>query len=183
MSKQRNVEHVSGVDDRSRLAGVSWAYAYETYARLLLRYLRRFAATDAHAEDMLHDVFERAMNATNLPETASLLPWLYRIASNTAISHLRRQRLRRFLPLPQSHDEQLATSDPPLDVQEHVRLALRSLPTAQAIALVLVHHEGYSRAEAARVLGVGEATLKTRLTRGRLNFAAAYGRLERGLRG
>jgi DNA-directed RNA polymerase specialized sigma24 family protein len=44
-----------------------------------------------------------------------------------------------------------------------------------------VLHDGFSRAEAARILGITEEAVKSRLARGRLNFAAAYKRLERGL--
>jgi len=42
-------------------------------------------------------------------------------------------------------------------------------------------HEGRSRSEIAAHLGISEEGVKSRLARGRLNFAAAYRRLERGL--
>lgn len=159
---------------------INWTYVYELHGRTLLRYLRRFTARGEEAEDLLHDVFERAMSASDVPADAALLPWLYRIASNTAISHLRRGTIRRFLPLSALREAAAPRVDS--DDLVLVRQALRAIPPAQAVALVLVHHEGFARRDAARLLGVPEETLKTRLARGRLNFAAAYARLQRGLR-
>lgn len=169
------------VDERGHDVGaINWTYVYDAHAQTLLRYLRRFTARRDEAEDLLHDVFERAMSAAEVPEASAMLPWLYRIASNTAISHLRRAAVRRLLPLGALRE----AVDPIAERDELalVRAALRSIPPAQAVALVLVHHEGFARREAARLLGLPEETLKTRLARGRVNFAGAYARLQRGLR-
>ena len=170
-----------GVDDRGDdVRIINWTYVYDAHGQTLLRYLRRFTARRDEAEDLLHDVFERAMSATEVPDDAALLPWLYRIASNTAISHLRRAAIRRLLPLSALREAIAPVVE--RDDLALVRQALRSIPPAQAVALVLVHHEGFARRDAARLLGVPEETLKTRLARGRLNFAGAYARLQRGLR-
>lgn len=168
------------VDDRGHdVRAINWTYVYDAHAQTLLRYLRRFTRRRDEAEDLLHDVFERAMSAAKVPDTDAMLPWLYRIASNTAISHLRRAAIRRLLPLSALSE----TVDPLADRADLalVRQALRSIPPAHAVALVLVHHEGFARRDAARLLGVPEETLKTRLARGRVNFASAYARLQRGL--
>jgi RNA polymerase sigma-70 factor (ECF subfamily) len=104
---------------------------------------------------------------------------LFRIATNLAVSHLRRRRLLSFLPFAREHPGEHDA----FDVEgAQVRAALRSIPADQAVALVLTLHQGFSRREAAALLGVGEETMKSRIARGRLNFAAAYKRLERGLR-
>ena len=60
-------------------------------------------------------------------------------------------------------------------------MALNSIPPDQAIALTLHLHSGFSRLEIAILLRTNEETIKSRLSRGRRNFAAAYRRLERGL--
>jgi RNA polymerase sigma-70 factor, ECF subfamily len=169
------------VDHRGHdVRAINWTYVYDAHAQTLLRYLRRFTRRRDEAEDLLHDVFERAMSAAEAPDADAILPWLYRIASNTAISHLRRAAIRRLLPLSALRE----AVDPMADHDDLalVRLALRSIPPAHAVALVLVHHEGFARRDAARLLGVPEETLKTRLARGRVNFASAYARLQRGLR-
>ena len=105
-------------------------------------------------------------------------PWLFRVAANLATSHLRRRRLFSFLPL---LAEQPGT-DGAFDVEAaHVRYALRSIPAEHAVALTLALHNGFSRREIASMLGVSEETIKSRLARGRRNFAAAYRRIDQGL--
>ena len=71
---------------------VNWTAAYERDAPDLLRYLRRFVRTTDRAEDLLQETFVHAMAADRVPTEDELRPWLYRIASNLAISQLRRDR-------------------------------------------------------------------------------------------
>jgi RNA polymerase sigma factor (sigma-70 family) len=157
---------------------VNWTAAYEAHASDLLRYLRRFVRTRERAEDLLQETFMRALAAEIQPAAADVRPWLYRIASNLAISQLRRDARFRLWP-----GTELRTSAPTSTIEEleHVRSALRAIPADQAVALVLTTHHGFSRSEAAAILSVKPETLKTRLARGRLNFAAAYARIGRGL--
>lgn len=156
---------------------VNWTAAYERDAPDLLRYLRRFVRTTDRAEDLLQETFVHAMAADRVPTEDELRPWLYRIASNLAISQLRRDRRRALLSFRHSQPESRSIQ---IEDLEHVRIALRSIPPDQAIALVLTVHHGFSRTEAASILMIPPETLKTRLARGRLNFAAAYGRIGHG---
>src|SRR5919198_5593676 len=72
---------------------LDWRSLYEANAGDLLRFLRRFVKETHTAEDLLHDTFARAMRARRLPPDAhEARPWLYRIASNLALTHLRRSR-------------------------------------------------------------------------------------------
>jgi RNA polymerase sigma factor (sigma-70 family) len=104
-------------------------------------------------------------------------PWLFRIASNLAISHLRRPRWPNLFGLkPQ------VTRDVSFEEGAQLRQAMRSIPADQAVTLALAFHEGFSRREIAKMLGVSEEAVKSRIARGRLNSTAAYKRLERGLR-
>lgn len=156
---------------------VNWTAAYEAHGSDLLRYLRRFMRTTERAEDLLQETFVRAIAAEHQPPPAELRPWLYRIASNLAISQLRRDRRWQLLAFSRT----AAASASAMEELEHVRSALRAIPPDQAAALVLTTHHGFSRAEAAAILAIKPETLKTRLARGRLNFAAAYARIDRGL--
>jgi RNA polymerase sigma-70 factor, ECF subfamily len=157
-------------------ATLDWRLLYEANAPDLLRFLRRFVKETHTAEDLLHDTFARAMRARTTPtDEREARPWLYRIAANVALTHLR--RARRFSPL----RDLVAHEVPAVGESEQVRQALRSVPPEQALTLTLVLHDGFTRREAAEILGVSDETIKSRIARGRLNFVAAYRRLERGL--
>ncbi len=157
---------------------VDWERAYVLHAPALLRYLRRLSRDPETAEDLMHETFERAGRTGRVPAESDVRPWLYRIATNLAVDHLRRRRRFAFLPFSGRERDDRATFDADADV---VRRALRAIPPEQATALVLRLHEGFSRAEIAELTGVSERAVKERLERGREGFARAY-RREAGAR-
>lgn len=172
----RRVNRSVASDERE--SGIDWEGAYDAYASDILRYLRRVTNDPATAEDLLQETFVHAIQASRQPSADGTRPWLFRIASNLALSYLRRQRLVRFIPL---LSWQRAKAEPFDSDSEQVRRALRSIPPEQALCLTLALHEGFHRREIAAMLSTSEETIKSRLARGRRNFAAAYRRLDRGL--
>jgi RNA polymerase sigma-70 factor (ECF subfamily) len=130
------------------------------------------------AEDLMQEVFVRAINAKSAPQGgAERVYWLYRIATNIAIDHLRRGRRIHWLPL---RIDTASSKEATPGEADQVREALRLIPPEQAVTLVL-RTQGYSRQEIAKMLQLSEAAVKSRLFRARENFAASYRRLERGL--
>jgi RNA polymerase sigma-70 factor (ECF subfamily) len=160
----------------ARLVDLDWDELYRDQGPALLRYLRRLASTQERAEDLMQETFARALRSRTVATDPR--SWLFQIATNLALDDLRRARRFRFLPLERASDVHVV----PSDEVDLVRRALRSIPPEQAVALVLRLHEGRSRAEIARMLGLSEDGVKSRLVRGRLNFIAAYRRMERGLK-
>ncbi len=163
-------------DARDHGAELQWEALYDAHADDLARFLRRVVADPDTAADLMQDTFVRAMRAGNRPPAAEIRPWLFRIASNLALSHLRRPR---WLDLLAARRQQ--QRDPRFEDAEQVRQAMRAIPADHAVTLSLAYHEGFSRREIAEMLAISEETVKSRIARGRLNFAAAYRRLERGL--
>ena len=95
-------------------------------------------------------------------------PWLFRLARNTCIDHLRRQKLRRiFLPFGPEHEdvpEPVTTVDTEeLDALRHALAQLRP----QDRALLALVQEGRSHAEIAQTLNTSVAAVKARLHRAR----------------
>jgi RNA polymerase sigma-70 factor, ECF subfamily len=162
----------------SQATTVDWDVLYAEYGTDLLAFLRRAIGEPGAAEDLLQETFARAVQVGSRFPVDAARPWLFRVATNLAISHLRRRRLMSFLPFAIEH----ASGDATFDVEgAQVRAALRSIPADQAVTLVLALHQGFNRREIALMQGVSEEAVKSRLARGRRNFAAAYRRLERGL--
>src|SRR5438552_1827155 len=66
---------------------------YSAYKSRIYSFLLRLLADPVGADDLTQDVFTKAYQALgSLTTDHRVLPWLYRIATNTAIDHLRRKR-------------------------------------------------------------------------------------------
>ncbi len=95
--------------------------------------------------------------------------WMYRIALNTAISWLRGERLRRHHAVPLEecvHDCADAGVASPEDA-ERVRLLWRFMDTLDPLnrALLVLYLEQRSTREMAEILGLGESSVTTRISR------------------
>jgi RNA polymerase sigma-70 factor, ECF subfamily len=124
------------------------------------------------AEDAVQATFVRAFRA--LPRfrgESSTRTWLYRIATNEALSMLRR---RRESPAPL--DETPGAPDGAAAVLERltVRAAMARLTPGHRAILVLRLWEELSYAEIATVLGISLPAVKMRLSRAREQFRKFY---------
>lgn len=96
---------------------------------------------------------------------SSLATWLYRIVLTTCLDALRqRQRTPTIAPddcLPPAATD--AAPDDDLALRDQLHRALLSLPAERCVAVLLVLRDGYSYAEAARVLDVPVGTVASRV--------------------
>src|SRR5579859_1535833 len=144
---------------------------YEHYRDTVYRYLRSRAETTEEAEDLLQQVFLRALDALPHyhPDKSPLVAWLLGIARNASIDAHRRHRVTvtwDFVP------EVFRTSgsdveDEVLRREECSRLGLlfTALPPGKRELLVLRFAAGLSVREIAAVLGNSAATTKKQLFR------------------
>ncbi|MDQ2652290.1 MAG: RNA polymerase sigma factor [Chloroflexota bacterium] len=159
---------------------VAFATLFETYHAPILNYLHRMVGDRAMAEDLTQDTFIKAYNA--LPSTRPDLafkPWLYRIATNTAISQLRRRKIVQWIPFMPGHDHASEQSiERSVGRKQDIEQTLSKLPQHYASALLLRHYQGLSLAETADALGITENAAKLRLFRARKAFAEIYGSVD-----
>src|SRR2546430_635721 len=71
---------------------------YSAYKSRIYTYLLRFLADPELADDVTQETFTKAFNALpKLDRGTKVLPWLYRVASNCAIDHIRRRKRFQWL--------------------------------------------------------------------------------------
>ena len=150
------------------------------YAELIARYQRmvygiawsRLGDADL-CEDAVQETFVKAFRyllALRNPE--KFQGWLARIARNVSTSLLRRHRReldkrQRWRILQPDAPEEESSADDEEPLTETLTKTLADLPARHRECLVLFYLEGKNVREAAAVLGISEAAVKTRLYRAR----------------
>ena len=150
-------------------------YAFEElflrHQRQLYRLARLTSSTCEDAADALQDAMLSAhRNAASFRNDAAVSSWLYRIVVNACLDRLRRNKNHLAIQL---EDDVCWISDPAsrTDTAVVVQRALMRLPVSQRAAVVAVDMQGYSIADAARLLGVPQGTIKSRCARARARLA------------
>ncbi|MFJ4846341.1 RNA polymerase sigma factor [Streptomyces sp. NPDC088733] len=145
----------------------------------LARWCAARTRTAAEAEDLRQEVLLRAWRgAAGFLGHCDVRTWLYRIVVNAAADEARRRARRpRETVLPATDGAALlasAVSAPERTVIESVDVAraLACLPAHQRVVVTLIDLIGCTTAEAASVCGVGEPTVRSRLSRGRRQLRA-----------
>jgi RNA polymerase sigma-70 factor (ECF subfamily) len=143
----------------------------------LTNYLYHLLHSREVADDLAQETFLKAYRALHqTPPEIPFRAWLYRIATNTARTHQRRQRLRRWFSLG------LLDQEPPADdrwqarieARDAITLTLAQIGPTYASVLLLHHYHDLTLDETAAALGLSRNTTKVRLFRARKAFAAAY---------
>jgi RNA polymerase sigma-70 factor (ECF subfamily) len=143
----------------------------------LYRWLLRIVRDQTTAEDLLSDVFlDVWRQAASFKGRASVSTWLLAIARYKALS-ARRARVEAQM------DERIASTitdpadNPEAALQEKnrsevLRDSLANLSPEQGEVIDLVYYHGKSVKEVAEIVGVGEATVKTRMFYARRKLAS-----------
>lgn len=156
---------------------------YSAYKSRIYTFLLRLLADPLGADDLTQDVFTKAYQALgSLTTEHRVLPWLYRIATNTAIDHLRRKRRFTWLRVGRlaGTDEDPLVPDHHAAVPERdqIRRILATLPVEQSTALLLHSLEGYSYKEIADIQNCSVTAVRSRLARARKAFRDRYATTE-----
>src|SRR5688572_12317513 len=133
------------------------------------------------AADAVQDAFVSAYRrAGTFRGDAQVTTWLHRIVVNACLDKVRRAAVRPAGPLPAEGPGEPADPTDRIaasDTNQDVAAALAALASDQRCAVVLVDVQGFSVAEAARILEVPEGTVKSRCARGRARLAVSLGHL------
>jgi RNA polymerase sigma-70 factor (ECF subfamily) len=129
-------------------------------------------------EDLAQVIFIKMLRALpKLTQPAQFESWLFRMARNACIDHIRRQRWQRFFTPIETEERVLDIPDTPktVDTEEldALRHALSKLKPKDR-ALLALAQEGHSQVEMAGMTGVSVVALKARLHRAREQLRQHY---------
>lgn len=128
---------------------------------LCLRMLRE----SSRAEELTQEVFVLAWQKLgSFRGDSAFSTWLYRLAANTVLGHLRSQGRweERFTTLDEPQHER-AGEIPRPDSGIDLERAIAALPPAARLVFLLSQVEGYRHAEIAELIGIAEGTSKAHL--------------------
>jgi RNA polymerase sigma factor (sigma-70 family) len=136
------------------------------YQTKLARYLRRMVGDAEAALDLTQDVFLAAFRMLSADPNRELTAgWLYRAATNSAISFMRRKKILHMLPFDRETDRGDWRIDERSAASIDLQAALARLPSDQSAAVLLTSYAGYSSQEAAEMLGTSADAVRQRVCR------------------
>ena len=155
------------------------------FDQLILKYRERvfgvvynLTSNREDTADLTQDTFIKAFQSINrFQGHCSFFTWLYKIAVNTSLSHLRKNQLRTFFSLEKIQEdgtnaqllEQLtdkngADRDTYLrELQQKLNEAMQKLSIPHRTVITLFEIDGLSHTEIAEVMGCSEGTVRSRL--------------------
>ena len=156
---------------------------YRAHAGRLYSVACRMLGNQTDAEDLLQDIFLTAhRKLDSFRGDSALGTWLYRLATNLCLDHLR-SRAARTNQLSDALDDDPAVPETvgrgladrtvaKMDLER----ALAQLPDGCRAAFVLHDVEGLEHREVAQALGIAEGTSKSQVHKARLRLRALLGR-------
>jgi RNA polymerase sigma-70 factor (ECF subfamily) len=140
---------------------------YAATAPTVYRLCRRMCGDDREATELVQDVFVRAWERLiTFQGHSALATWLHRLAVNLVLERLRVSR-RESARLVRGDDSSFGAGWPePMDIRLDLDAALASLARGPRAVFVL-HLEGYSHEEIARMMGIAVGTARAQLWRAR----------------
>lgn len=148
------------------------------YRERLYSVIYNLTSNREDAADLTQEAFIKAFRSINkFKGKSSFFTWVYRIAVNTTISHLKKNRFRRFFSFDTIQEEGASsevldllsskvTSEKTVflkELQEKLNEALQTLSIPHRTVIILHEIEGLSHQEIARIVDCSEGTVRSRL--------------------
>jgi len=147
------------------------------YQSRLLAFCRHMLSSKEDAEDVLQEVFAAAFNAILADKREiNVRPWLYRIARNRSLNHLRRAQAVGVDSMDVHLSEHGQTTADKVHRREDFRMLIadvQELPETQRTALLLREIDALSYDQIAEAMETTVPSVKSLLVRARVSLAEA----------
>lgn len=153
----------------------------ENYRGAIFNLLYKMVRNKEETEDLVQEAFMKAFSALpSFNEEYAFSTWLYKIAINNCIDHMRKKRLKTYSinkPV-QSKDGELGREFPDTSMSPDksiltkersslIEAAIAELPENYKVAIILRHTEEKSYEEISQILNIPLGTVKARIFRAR----------------
>ncbi len=136
------------------------------YTERLYWHVRRFLCSHDDTNDLLQDIFIKIWAALpNFRGASSLYTWIYRIATNEVLNHLRKQKVKSLI----SMESASAVIERKIDedayfngdgLQRELQKAIARLPEKQRVVFSLRYFDDMKYSDIAEITGTSEGALK-----------------------
>ena len=152
---------------------------YRKYVKAMYHTALRMVGKTADAEDVTQEIFAKVFaNLESFKGDSTLGAWIKRIAINTTLNFLRRERKIRWVDLessPEPSVEFVPMPEPNTANLKRIHSAIKVLPEGCRVVFCLYLLEGYQHQEIAEILSISESTSKTQYRRARGLLQKALG--------
>lgn len=161
-----------------------YAELIERYQGKLFAYIYRLTGNREETEDLLQDVFIKVYkNLRSYDATRKFSSWIYRIAHNEAVNHIKRKSLKRFIPweditatkdmlVMSSSEEGADTTHMREETKKEVNETIDRLPFKYKQVLLLRYYSDKSYEDISEILGKPINTVGTLINRAKKKMAA-----------
>ena len=145
---------------------------FKSYLNRIYTVVYRVVGNPATAEDLTQEVMMKVYNNIHkFKEKSQLSSWVFRIAYNHAVSHLRRHKHTESIDdyegaikdAAEKHLDYLEREE----LSNYIKKKMLMLPENYRVALTLYHFKEMPYQEIAYVMGINIGTVKTYIHRGR----------------
>ncbi len=134
------------------------------YQKQVYAFAYRMTNNIEEAKDLTQETFIRAIKGLRgFRMEASFKTWLYRIAKNTNLNHIRQNRHHKEIKLEKpTIGNQRGALSAIIDKEkkDHIKKGLDELPARQRLSIILRAYEGLSCSETSKVMGCSEGAVK-----------------------
>ncbi|MBQ8169758.1 MAG: RNA polymerase sigma factor [Bacteroidales bacterium] len=138
----------------------------DAYTERLYWHVRRFLCSHDDTNDLLQDIFIKIWTALDSFRGESrLYTWIYRIATNEVLNHLRKQKFRSYMSFESASAtlEKKIDEDPHFngnDLQRELHKSIQRLPEKQRVVFNLRYFDELKYEEISEITGTSVGALK-----------------------
>lgn len=136
------------------------------YQQQLYWYVRRMVIVHDDANDIVQDVFLKAWKSIgSFRGDAKLFTWLYRIATNEALTFLSKKKRRYLLSFTNLEEELTQSLEADVyyngtDIEKKIQKAILKLPEKQRMVFTLRYYDEMKYEDMSQILGTSVGALK-----------------------